>query len=747
MKKKTKKRLYIISMITAGVLIIAVSIYFYFLYTKITAVFISRGFPSPSIVYSSPSYIKEGMGIAEQALVDKLNRLDYHEVTGIPQKEGSYLVSGNDIYLYTKKFDMPSYTINPVQAIVHISADRVSSITSFDDQEINSIELGPEQLAVFFGDDFKMRVPVALPSMPDNLINAVIVTEDARFFEHGAIDLNGIFRAVLADLASMSIREGGSTITQQLVKILFLNNQRTFKRKFIEAIMAIMIAHKFTKAQILNAYLNDVYLGQDGHISIVGMGAAAKYYFSEPVAKLTTAQCAMLAGLIASPNRYSPIYNKDEALKRREYVLSRMIKYHVITNNEYLTALGESITVEVSPIHVKVAPYFVDYIEDQLSQSFSKELLTTNGLRIFTTLNTDVQLMAEKAMADAPASLEGAMVVMQPQTGYVLAMIGGRDYNKSQYNRAVMSRRQIGSCVKPFIYMLAFEDKAKNGFSQITTIDDAPLKINTGAGEWEPQNYDKRFLGQMTARYALQHSINIPAVKISMDVGLEKISGLLEQLGLDTDIPAFPSIALGSTSTSPLDLCRAYTIFSNGGYEPVSPVSIKAVTDMGNNAVYKTELQFKPIGSEQACYVVSNVLLGTETEGTGQGLRRFDIQGEYAGKTGTTNDFRDTWFAGYTSDVVAVDWLGYDNEARIGMPAAAVALPVVGRFLGMYTQMYGGKDFPVPPGIKFACVDRYTGLSGGNITDCVQAAFISGTEPHTGALNGILNWFRHLFHR
>ncbi len=747
MKKRTKKRLYIISLITALILLATVSIYFYFLYIKITNVFMSRGFPSPSIVYSSPSYIKKGMGIAEQTLVNKLNRLDYHIVNGIPQREGSYLESGNDIYLFTKKFNMPSYTINPVQAIVHISNNKVSSITSFDDREISSIELEPEQLAVFFGDDFKMRIPVVLPSMPDNLINAVIVTEDARFFEHGAIDPNGIFRAMFADLSSMSIREGGSTITQQLVKILFLNNQRTFRRKFIEAIMALMIAHKFTKAQILNAYLNDVYLGQDGHISIIGMGAAAKYYFSKSVEKLTLAQCATLAGLIASPNRYSPIYNKTEALKRRNYVLSRMIKYNVITNSEYLTALGEPITVEVSPINVKEAPYFVDYITDQLSQSFSKELLTTNGLRIFTTLNTDVQLMTEKAMADAPAQLQGAMVVMQPQTGYVLAMIGGRNYNESQYNRAVMSKRQIGSCVKPFIYMLAFEDKAKDGFSQITTIDDAPLKINTGAGEWEPQNYDKRFLGQMTVRYALQHSINIPAVKVSMDVGLEKISGLLEQLGLDADIPAFPSIALGSTSTSPLDLCRAYTIFSDAGYEPVSPISIKAVTDMENNIVYKTELQFKPIGSEQSCYVVSNVLLGTETEGTGRGLRQFDIQGEYAGKTGTTNDFRDTWFAGYTPDVVAVDWLGYDNEARIGLPAAAVSLPVVGRFLGMYTRMYGGKDFPVPSGIKFACVDRFTGLSGKNITDCVRAAFLSGTEPSTGVINSIMDWFKDLFRK
>ncbi len=747
MKKKTKKRLYIISTITAGVLIIAVSIYFYFLYTKITAVFISRGFPSPSIVYSSPSYIKEGMGIAEQALIDKLNRLDYHEVTGIPQTEGSYSVSSSNIYVYTKKFEMPSYTIQPVQAIVHFSANSVSDITSFDQQEVDSVELQPEQLAVFFGDDFKMRIPVALPSLPDNLINAVIVTEDARFFTHGALDFNGIARAMIADVASMSIREGGSTITQQLVKVLFLSNERSFKRKFIEAIMAVMIAHRFTKAQILNAYLNDVYLGQDGHISIVGMGAAARYYFSEPVAKLTMAQCAMLAGLIASPNRYSPIYNKDEALQRRNYVLSRMMKYHVITNNEYLTAIMEPITVEVSHINVKAAPYFVDYIEEQLSQSFSKELLTTNGLRIFTTLNTDVQLMAERAMAEAPASLEGAMVVMQPQTGYVLAMIGGRDYNKSQYNRAVMSRRQIGSCVKPFIYMFAFGDKAKDGFSQITTVEDAPLKIHTGAGEWEPQNYDKRFLGYITARYALQHSINIPAVKIAMDAGLDKVSDLLEQLGLGTDIPAFPSIALGSMSTTPLDLCRAYTIFSSGGYEPVMPVSIKAVTDMNNATLFTTDLQFKPVGREQPCYIVTNVLLGSETEGTGRGLRAFDIQGEYAGKTGTTNDFRDTWFAGYTPDIVAVDWLGYDNEARIGVPAAAVALPVVGRFLGMYTQMYGGKDFPVPPGIKFACVDRYTGLSGRNITDCVQAAFISGTEPNKGAVNSIMDWFKQLFRK
>ena len=747
MKKKTKKKLYGISLGATALLVIAASVFLYFLYGKITEVFISRGFPSPSIVYASPTFIQNGMGMSLHSLQDTLNTLDYHKTDTVPVKQGSYSVSGTTVYVYTKKFTMPDYTIDPVEAVIPFDGGRVSGMTDFSGTAINRIELEPEQLAVFFGDDFKMRIPEELSSLPDDLINAVIVTEDARFFEHGAIDVNGIARAMITDIASMSLQQGGSTITQQLVKILFLSNKRTFRRKFMEAIMAIMIAHRFTKAQILNAYLNDVYLGQDGHISIVGMGAAAKYFFSKPVTKLTLAQCATLAGLIASPNRYSPISGGAEALKRRNYVLSRMMLYHVITNSEYTAALGEPITVEVSPVHVKKAPYFVDYIEDQLSENFSKELLTTDGLRIFTTLDPGVQSMAEKAMAEAPESLEGAMVVLQPQTGYVLAMIGGRDYNKSQFNRAVLSRRQIGSCVKPFIYMLAFENLAKDGFSQITTIDDAPLKMETGAGEWEPQNYDKRFLGYITARYALQHSINVPAVKVSMDVGIEKISEFLEQLGLGRDIPAFPSIALGSTATSPLDLSRAYAIFSNDGYEPVAPVSIRAVTDMENNIVYKTELQFKPAGSEQACYIITNVLLGSETDGTGRGLRQFGIQGQYSGKTGTTNDFRDTWFAGYTPDVVAVDWLGHDNEARIGVPAAAVALPVVGRFLGMYTHRYGGKDFPVPAGIKFACVDRTTGLSGKNITDCVQAAFISGTEPSTGVVNSIMDWFKHLFRK
>jgi len=728
------------------ILTVATTVYLYLLYVKVTNVFMSRGFPSPSIVYSSPTYIKAGMWITRQGLIEKFKRLGYHQVNGIPEEQATFSISGDEIYVYTKKFSMPSYTILPIKAIVHVANDRVLSISSFGGNEtIDNIELAPEQLAVFFGDDFKMRIPVELPSMPDNLINAVIVTEDVRFFEHGAIDISGIFRAMLADISSMRIKQGGSTITQQLVKILFLNNERSFKRKLKEAIIALMIAHKFTKAQILNAYLNDVYLGQDGYVSIVGMGAAARYYFSKSINELSISECAMLAGLIASPYKYSPIYNPAEALKRRNYVLSRMAEYHVITDKEYLLAIKEPVGVAISHINVKLAPYFVDYIEDQLVSNFSKELLTTDGLRIFTTLNPDIQLMAEASLSQAPDNLEGAMVVMQPQTGYVLAMIGGRDYNKSQYNRAIMSKRQIGSCVKPFIYMLAFEDRAKDGFSQITEINDAPLRLNTGAGEWEPQNYNKHFLGNITVRYALQHSVNIPAVKISMQIGLDKISKLLEQLGLGTDIPAFPSIALGSLSTSPLELCNAYTIFSNNGYEPETPISIKAVTDMKGNIVFQNQLQFKLIGSEQACYIVNNILNGSETEGTGRGLREFNILGDYAGKTGTTNDFRDVWFAGYTPDVVTVVWLGYDNEERIGEPSAQIALPVVGRFLSLYTHFYGGEKFSVPKGIKFACVDRYTGLSGKNVTDCVNGAFISGTEPKTGAINSIIDWFKNLF--
>ncbi len=745
MKKKTKKRVYLIAGITAGLLVAGTAFYCYLLYVRITALFISRGFPSPSIVYAAPSSVNTGMGMTTRQLVDTLNRLDYHAAQSPSLVQGQYFVAGPDVSLCTRGFSMPTYTIPSVQAVVRISRDSVTGVTAPDGGELGSIELEPEQLAVFFGDDFKMRIPAALPSLPDSLINAVIVTEDVRFFEHGALDMKGLFRAMIADLSSMSIREGGSTITQQLVKILFLSNRRTFSRKAKEAVMALMIAHRFTKAQILNAYLNDVYLGQNGHISIVGMGAAAKYFFSKSVKNLSIAQSALLAGMIASPNKYSPIDNPREAVKRRNYVLSRMLQYHVIAYSQYLAALGEPVSVTVSPIHVKQAPYFVDYIADQLAHNFSRELLTTNGLRIFTTLRPAVQHMADAALAQAPQQLEGALVVMQPQTGDILAMVGGRDYNESQFNRAVMSRRQIGSCVKPFIYMLAFQNKAKDGFSQVTAIDDAPLKMNTGAGEWEPQNYDKRFLGNMTVRYALQHSINIPAVKVSLQVGLDAIAQQLEQLGLGTDIPAFPSIALGSTSTSPLDLCRAYTIFANAGYEPVAPVSIKAVTDMNDDLIYTTALQFKPVGSPQACYVVDNVLLGSETEGTGRGLRQFDIQGQYAGKTGTTNDFRDAWFAGYTPDVVAVAWLGYDNEERIGLPAAAVALPVVGRFLALYTHRFGGKDFDVPDGVRFACVDRFTGLAGNRATDCVQGAFIKGTEPQHGPLKGIVDWFRHLF--
>ncbi len=726
-------------------LTLAASVYLYSLYIRITDVFVSRGLPSPSIVYAAPSSIREGMGISMPALIDKLKALDYHETEGFPVKQGYFSRGTADIALYTKKFEMPSYTIRPVQADVRFSGDKVSGISTPGGQDLGSVELGPEQLAVFFGDDFKLRTPVDLTSMPDALIDAVLVTEDVRFFEHGAIDINGVGRALVADVASLSIRQGGSTITQQLVKILFLSNERSFRRKIIEAIMAIMIFHKFSRAQILNAYLNDVYLGQDGHVSVIGMGAAASYYFSKPLERLSLAQCAMLAGMIASPNRYSPIYHHTDALERRNYVLSRLLQYKVISDDEYRAAITEPLSVQVSRVHVKVAPYFVDYIADQLTSSFSKQALTANGLRIFTTLDTDVQHMAEVAMANADAAPEGAMVVMQPQTGYVLALVGGRDYDKSQFDRAVMSKRQIGSCVKPFVYMAAFEDLAHKGFSQITMIDDAKLNVSTGASVWQPQNYDKRFRGRITVRYALQHSINIPAVKVAMDVGLKGLSVLLEQLGLDSDVPAFPSIALGSVSTSPIDLCRAYTIFSNNGYEPVVPVSITAITDLHSNTIYSAPLGFKPMASEQACYVVSNVLSGPETEGTGRGLRVFRIQGEYAGKTGTTNDFRDAWFAGYTPDVTAVDWFGYDNEARIGLPAAQIALPVIGRFLEMYTGMYGGSRFAVPPGIQFACVNRYTGVAGKGVTDCVQGAFIAGTQPRTGAVNSIIDWFRHLF--
>jgi penicillin-binding protein 1B len=248
-------------------------------------------------------------------------------------------------------------------------------------------------------------------------------------------------------------------------------------------------------------------------------------------------------------------------------------------------------------------------------------------------------------------------------------------------------------------------------------------------------------------RYALQHSINVPAVRLAIQTGIENVATLLEQLGLGTDVPAFPSLALGSISTTPMDMCLAYALFANHGYEPSAPISIKAITDMQNNIVYKADLGFKTEGSPQGSYIVDNILLGNATEGTATGLRRFHIAGEYAGKTGTTNDFRDVWFVGYTPDIVAVDWLGYDEQKTIGSPAAQIALPIAGRFLEKYTGMYGGRAFEVPSGIKFACVDRYTGAAGQGVTDCVQGAFIEGTEPKQGTINSVIDWFRRLLHK
>ncbi len=746
MRRKTKKRLYTFLYIAAGIVIVAGSVSLVILYEHVTALFLSRGFPSSSIVYASPSYLKKGMGISMDAIQSKLNTLGYHQASGMPYTEGTYSISGNEIYLYTKKFPMPGYTIDPVNAVINISDNRIADIFTRKQENLDSVELEPEVLATFFGDDFKMRIPIRLSSLQDNLINAVIVTEDVRFFEHGAIDVAGIARAFIKDVLSLSIKQGGSTITQQLVKNLFLNNRRTFKRKFLEAVMSIMLAGRFSKAQILNAYLNDIYLGQDRYVSIVGIGAAAKYYFSKNANELTLSQCAMLAGLIASPGRYSPVDHPAQAIERRNFVLKKMLEYNVISSAEYESAIKEPLDIVISHIIVKAAPYFVDYISDQLETKFSKAILSTDGLRVFTTLDMETQLMAEKALDTAPRNLEGAITVIQPQTGYVTAMIGGRNYSKSPFNRAVFSERQIGSSVKPFIYMLAFSKFAERGFSQASIVNDEPMHIRVGKNRWEPRNYDRIFRGKITVRYALQHSINIPAVKIGEMVGLQPIADTLGLLGLGAGIQPFPSIVLGSISTSPLDLCLAYTIFSNHGYEPVMPIGIKAITDTHDKIIYKARLAFKPIGNDQACYIVNNVLLGSETEGTGKGLRRFHIKGDVAGKTGTTNDFHDAWFVGYTPDIVADVWLGYDNdEDVIGEPAAKVALPVVGKFLSMYTTMYGGKVFDIPSGIKFACVDKYTGMTGSSATACVTGAFIPGTEPKISGIKGVIDWLKRIF--
>ncbi|HEY0787811.1 MAG TPA: PBP1A family penicillin-binding protein, partial [Thermoanaerobaculia bacterium] len=591
-----------------------------------------------------------------------------------------------------------------------------------------------------FDDVMEDRVPVALPEVPKDLIDAVLAVEDRNFYKHEGISIRGILRAFVTNMRRGETVAGGSTLTQQLVKNLFLTHERTYTRKIKEALMAVILEMRYSKDEILEAYLNEIYLGQNGAVQIVGVEQAAQSYFGKHVKRLTLAEAATIAGIIRSPNVYSPLRNPERAKQRRNLALGLMLEQERITQGEHDAALKSPMRTAKFPRSINSAPYFVDFVLRQLRETYPETQLETEGLRIFTTLDTMMQRAADRALEDgiddlrksyrhirnADQPLQGVVITIQPGTGYVRALVGGRDYQKSQFNRALQAKRQPGSLFKPFVYVAAMDPRrGDKALTAASVLDDSPISVGT----WTPQNYDNQFHGRITVREALVHSYNIPAVRAAMDAGVENVIELASEVGVRSSLKPYPSISLGSFEVTPLEIAYAYSVFANEGVK-ATPVSILSVVTREGKVLESRDVKMARVAPANVSYIMNDILQEVVRRGTAARVRSSGITRDYAGKTGTTNDYRDSWFIGYSPRVLSVVWIGFDDNRTTRLSGANGALPIWIDYMKRIAPMIPDAQFKRPDDVVSAEIDPETGLLATPACPTIRSElFVAGTEP------------------
>jgi penicillin-binding protein 1A len=590
-------------------------------------------------------------------------------------------------------------------------------------------------LAEFFVEN---RTPVRLADVPRPLVQALLATEDQRFYRHWGIDPRGIARALYRNVRAGKIIEGGSTLTQQLSKVLFLTPERSYTRKLKELVLALKIEQRYTKQEILSLYLNQIYFGAGAY----GVEAAAQTYFGKPVRDLSLTECALLAGIPRSPKYYSPFRSRESARGRRALVLRRMVSAGIISQTEAEEANGVPLPVEQPPgaKASSKAPYFVEYIRQKVEERFGSSILYSGGLNIYTSINDAYQRYAEEAVRSGLTALErsmkknrpgtsplqSALVALDPASGHVVAMVGGRDFATSQFNRAWQAIRQPGSAFKPFVYAAALE----RGYSAADLLDDTPLTVKVDNRKtWTPDNFTHLYQGKVTLRKALSQSLNVPTVRLLSTIGIPEVIRLARRLGITTPLQPVLPLALGSSDVTLLDLTSAYAVFANNGIR-LNPVAILRITDSTGRVLYANDGVPTQVLRPETAFLVTNLLRGVVENGTG--IRARSLGRPVAGKTGTTNDYRDAWFIGYTPVLVGGVWVGYDDQRSLGPRATGsrAALPIWLEFMRQAHQEQDPVEFLVPPSILFKTIDPRTGLlSTEKCPNSLREAFLPGTEP------------------
>lgn len=637
----------------------------------------------PAKVFARPLELYAQSDLNKQDLIEELQLLGYKTADHYNQP-GTYFEKGTQLFIHTRGFDFGDST-EPERVIeLNFSANTILNIRTTQPSNSGVLRLEPMLIGGIYPQHKEDRVLIDLKRVPRPLIDALIATEDRNFYSHHGISLRGTARALVANVTDGK-RQGGSTLTQQLVKNFYLTPERTYKRKINEAFMALLVEFHYDKNEILEAYLNEVNLGQNGNYSINGYGLAAQFYFGQPLRELNTAQLALLVGLVNGPSYYNPWKHPERAKERRDLVLHKMLVIGKLTQEQYDTEKARPLSVAQKPAITAVRfPDFMDIVRRQLRQEYQESDLTNQGLRIFTTLDPLAQTRIQKSFDQSVSqlvksnprklnNLQGAVVVSHPENGELVAVVGSTG-NFTGFNRAVDAKRQVGSLLKPVIYMHVLQTGRYHWASAIN--DSAVVIRSPGQKEWTPKNYSGREYGMVPMQTALANSYNLSAVRLGWESGIPTFINNLRRLGLQAEVPNYPSVLLGAVNLSPLDVLGVYQNFATGGFNYPTR-TIRAVVDKDGKSLQRYGLNVQNSIDTNTAYLLNYGLQKVMDEGTGQSAyNTLSRDLKLAGKSGTTNDARDSWFAGYSGNYLAVVWLGEDGNKPIGLTGSTGALPV-----------------------------------------------------------------------
>ncbi len=665
----------------------------------------------PARVFSSTVPLYRGQALSLGQLRHMLEERRYKEALKEPVLAGEFKWSDNTLVVHLRDFQFPGIFLPSQIVEFSFQQNKITGIHG-PKEEIDYLELEPMEIARLYGPERESRLLINIRQAPQHLIDAIVSIEDHRYYEHGGIDLLGVVRAMFTDFKAGRVVQGGSTITQQLVKNYFLESERSLRRKFFEISMSLVIEAQYHKDEILEMYLNEIYMGRRGNVAIHGMGEASAYYFGRNVEDLTLSEAATLAGIIRAPNRYSPLVDHQAALDRRNLVLKRMLELRKISPAEYYAARLEVLQAASLSTPAGIAPYFLDYVRKQAQELYAPEALASEGLNIYTTLQPEMAFAAETAVREGLAEIEkgsgadpisdgskpsprlqAALIALQPKTGEIYALVGGRDYVESSLNRALKGSREPGSAIQPFVYLAALDR-----FRLCDLVPDLPVSYELDGAAWTPRNFDGRYRGRVLFRDALEQSLNAATVNMAVETGMDQIIATLKKFGIQSQLEPAPSIAMGQFELTPMELARAYAVLANDGQMPFL-ISLREIVAEEGDIRERRSIDFSSVTSPAKAFLINSLLQGAVERGTGKVVKKLGIDFTCAAKTGTTSEFRDSWFVGYTSDMLALVWVGYDDNSPTGLIGAQGAASIWARFMNLARPWIQSEELEVPPGI------------------------------------------------